>query len=298
MTWTVTGTDVVDGPNPLPADFPDHPDVFAFGISDNGSYIVGRAQGNTDSDYTTWELYGAVRWTGGMSQFSSQLLDPFGEHTKAVASDVNNSGQAVGKSWGGGTPLVATVWDGDGTPTSLVSPWGRPSAARGINDQGHVVGASKDDGAKWRAILWLSGGGYCDLDPQGLGSVAEDITDVDGVGRVLVAGVTGLPDNAQPAVWQMEVTETPCVLDFWTMGSPPQATAYAVRRTVEGWEAVGYDDYGEGQRAFVWRFDGSGITEIQLAKAGRALGINSSGQIAGNYEAKKKEDHAMLWTPN
>jgi len=79
--------------------------------------------------------------------------------------------------------------------------------------------------------------------------------------------------------------------------APPQTSAWDVRPSGAGWEAVGYNESGEEQPPLVWRFDGNEITEIQLANDGRALGINIDGQIAGDATVKRRK-HAMLWTPN
>jgi uncharacterized membrane protein len=271
VTWTVTGTDDVVGPNFLELDDPEeqYPDAFAFGISDNGEYVVGRARG-TDS-WPDWDRVLPVRWTGGSGEF----LAPVGDYPKAQALDVNDDGQTVGLSQGD-QPSVATLWDADGNPTSLGSPLGGTSSARAINNQGDVIGDSWDPVAgQWHAILWPAAGG-----------------------RVLVAGDTGGPEGFQPTVWLVEVGVTPCVLDSWIVGSGPATSAFDVRWVDGGWEAVGIDDSGAEQRALVWHLDGSEITETQLArKDGRALGINSSGQIVGEVQVGN-EDHATLWTPN
>ena len=290
MTWTVTGTDIVDGPNLLPLDAT-YQDVFAFGISDNGSYIVGRARESSDTAYADWVQVSAVRWDGG----SGVVLLAVDEYESAIALDVNNSGETVGYSMRDTEPpVVATLWNESGAASPLASPGLEGgSVARGINNQGHVVGASWD-GNQWHAILWPSTGGYCDLGD----GYAQDITDVES-GAVLVAGDVGTPEDYQPAVWRIDPSscsngvEPPDTITT----APPQTSAWDVRPSGAGWEAVGYNESGEDQRAFLWRFDGDEITEIQLANDGRALGINIDGQIAGDAMVKRGK-HAMLWTPN
>jgi len=293
MTWTVTGTDVVDGPVILPLDAPDVQDVFAFGISDDGKYIVGRARGDTDSELG-FDLVLPVRWDGG----PGELLDPVHPYLQAVALDVNNYGETVGWSRAAeGEPRVATLWDTFGTPTELDSPLGGESAAMDINNDGHVVGASWDPvEGLWHAILWPSDGDPCDLD-QGVGSVTQAITDVYDDGTVLVAGDAGSPEAYQPAVWQVQVTDNSCsVVQYWTIGGG-DLYAKDVRRVGGGWEAVGNDASSDKSRPMVWRFDGTETTETQLAKDGRAHRINSDGRIAGEAKVRRL-DHAMLWTPN
>ncbi|KPK78985.1 MAG: hypothetical protein AMS25_14160 [Gemmatimonas sp. SM23_52] len=296
MTWTVTGTDVVDGPVTLPLVDLAYQDVFAFGISDNGSYIVGRARESSDTAYADWVRVSAVRWHGG----PGAALLPVDEYDTAIALDVNNSGKTVGYSMRDTEPpVVATLWNESGVASPLASPGLEGgSVARGINNQGHVVGASWDgDLEQWHAILWPSTGGYCDL---GVG-YAQDITDDNGDGTVLVAGDWGTPEAYRPAVWRINPTAPSCsdvVLEHWIMDSGPQTSAWDVRPFgADGWEAVGHDESGGEQPPLAWRFDGTEITEIQLANDGRALGINIDGQIAGDARVKRRK-HAMLWTPN
>jgi probable HAF family extracellular repeat protein len=297
MTWTVTGTDVVNGPVILPLENPDYQDVFAFGISDNGSYIVGRARESTDTAYADWVQVSAVRWDGG----SGVVLPAVDVYDRAIALDVNNSGKTVGYSMGDTKepPVVATLWNESGYPSALGSPpgLGGGSVARGINNDGHVVGASWD-GEQWHAMLWPSTGAPCDLPGVGY---AQDITDDNGDGTVLVAGESGTPEAYQPAVWRINPTAPSCsdvVLEHWIMDSGPQTSAWDVRPFgADGWEAVGHDESGGEQPPLAWRFDGTEITEIQLANDGRALGINIDGQIAGDARVKRRK-HAMLWTPN
>jgi hypothetical protein len=294
-TWTVSGSGDVDGPNTLPLDNTGLAEVYgvnvqarAYHVSDDGRFIAGYAMGIGPPANAVLP----VRWNEGVDE----PLAPAEGHPMGVLSGVNDNAQVVGWSYGA-VGDVPTRWDEFGTATVLPSPLGGDGNARRINNQGYVVGDSRDPlGVSSHAIVWTPDGSYCDLSNGSSGSYGVQITDVQD-GKVLVAGDSGSPEEYQAAVWEVQVTETSCyVVRQWTMGGL-NSTAFDVRRVGSGWEAVGIDVSGPRDQPMVWRWDGMGMetTETLVAKEGRATGVNSDGRIVGKAEVKKS-DQAMLWT--
>jgi hypothetical protein len=94
-----------------------------------------------------------------LSYYSVGELVPLPGHTIQRAYDINQAGQAVGKSYSPGAGMA--LWQTAGQVVELANTLGVPSSsndATGINDRGAVVGSFLKPGAAWPnsfdAFLW------------------------------------------------------------------------------------------------------------------------------------------------
>jgi hypothetical protein len=258
----------------------------ALGINDAGDIIVGREDGT---------IFPPVAWLRSGSDWSMGHRLDLGTYVIGRARDVNNDGKIVGTVEGGGY-TAAAVWS---SPTAelglLPTPTGFVSAARGLNNQGWVVGVVRDPNVErsTRAVLWGPTGEYCDLHPDGQAESyvyrVDDVLMVGGAPTVLAAGIT-LPEM-RPTIWTVDLTNcefTLEVVDIWA------GVARDVRSLGSGWEAVGADDTNHGGQAALWT--SAGESELLTDREGRAFVVNGEGDIAG-YRVDKGLRRAVLWVP-
>jgi probable HAF family extracellular repeat protein len=290
VVWTVSAAGVRLDVLPLADGFSD---ASAYGIDDHGTYVSGYADTHVSGDLVRL----AARWDWNGS-WQMTPLDPLTGYLMGISLAVNEQGHAVGWSTAGDSDTrpqrVATLWPLDGTASALASPLGGVSRARGINNQGYIVGESWTQADAYsHAILWLTDGTPCDLhlgDPQTTEpSRANGITDVftdGGTQVVLVAGHEG----RRARVWKVSVSDC-AVLGSWTMSI--ESDAIAVRRVNGGWEATVNDLSTPYGVPVVWPSSGE---HTVLADQGRAVGINGAGQIVGRIRAQGA-DRATLWLP-
>jgi len=143
----------------------------AFGISDDGSVVVGEAN-SSSGNY-------AFRWTAttGIQALSRQ----FSTSTSGMAWDVSGNGAIVVgmDSPGSGTAFNATRWDSLYVPQDLSA--GTQAQARGANGNGTVIVGGSNEGA----FRWTSATGV-----QRLGSLSPGLFSnanaVDNSGNVAV----------------------------------------------------------------------------------------------------------------
>lgn len=167
----------------------------------------------------------------------------------------------------------------NGTISDLNPFTGAKSAADGINSAGHVVGRSTtlSNPGVVHGFFWRSAHQYTDLGalPGGTNSNANSINSQD----LVVGGSSSsdAPDGARPYVWQgahmVEISSN----------SSPDTEAVAVNSSGS---IAGFGDQGLGYpQPMLWHRRGE---DPQLLPGlspdlplGLALGINSSGQVAG-----------------
>jgi len=122
-------------------------------------------------------------------------------HDDGRATAINKHGQVAGyslKSSDTGYYWHAVVWEG-GAPRDLGTLGGKSSAARGINDQGHVVGTAQDATGLWRPFLH-DGHSMQPLPACGEGVIQPQAINASGQ----VAGRWFVGDSAKPRAVLME----------------------------------------------------------------------------------------------
>jgi probable HAF family extracellular repeat protein len=237
--------------------------------------------------------------------------------TYAEAADVNNAGQAVGRSADAAGYVRAVLWQADGMPVPLGS-----GEAYRINDNGEVIGALYSAPGQV-AFFWSPVAGMRSI----TSAVRSLPLDINAAGQVV--GFFG-PAGAERAFsWSLAggfVDLTPLV------GSP--ATAYgindlgeivgtaggaafllrsgSVERIAAGQAAptvaFGINNrsqvYGvsdadpDNQRSFFWS-DATGYLDLGTVGGGYTSpsGMNDAGLVAGWSEAKNRKYHAVYFDP-
>jgi probable HAF family extracellular repeat protein len=188
------------------------------------------------------------------------------------AVDINNHGQIVGWSAGGGAFTVHAVLWSDGRIIDLGTlPGGLHSVATGINDRGEVVGRSGTADGTEHAFVWRRGS-MIDL-----GALpGEDFSSAEGINdRGQVVGVS-LNTNQRAVVWQGGMV-SPLAL-------PPGADyGFALDNNNRG-STVGVGGFSGStaiNRAVVWRDGVPRELGIADPSVSRAESINDDGQIVG-----------------
>ncbi len=255
---------------------------YAAGISDDGTVIAGRVK-HTSSGPATPAVWLGPDWT----QIDLELPAGF---IAGHARDVNNSGVIVGATKNGVDTLATTWASPSAAATLLERPAGFRSKARGLNNQGYIVGYMWDPSTErsMRAVLWRLDGSWCTLHPEGQQeeSFAYRIDDVVD-GTVLVAGQV-LPAD-QPAIWTVDVTACSFVYETVGIGA---GSAADVRRVGDGWIAVGRDRTSQNLQAAVWTSGGDG--QALDTRPSLALVVNSVGYVVG-VRFLGGVDRAVLW---
>jgi uncharacterized membrane protein len=72
------------------------------------------------------------------------------------AQAINDAGLIVGQSWSA-TALAPVAWLPDGTVVALPTVGGRGGWARGVNEQGVIVGESQDASGRNQPTMWIGG---------------------------------------------------------------------------------------------------------------------------------------------
>ncbi len=168
----------------------------AFGVSGNGSVIVGQASTSTSATHATKWIAGAATDLGTLTGGSFSLA-------RAISVDgnviVGESGQTIGAR--------AVRWVGGGAPSSLgVFTGGTESLANGTNGDGSVIigeSGSNVGGTHTAAFRWTSGGGLVDLGNLGGSSLNARAFAVSSDGTIVVGeSQTGVGvGNTEAFIW-------------------------------------------------------------------------------------------------
>jgi probable HAF family extracellular repeat protein len=168
--------------------------------TNNRGEIVGYAETNTpDPTCPPPQVLQSppVIWKNGVIH----ELPTFSGDPDGGAFGINDKGQAVGESGNCTTPLHAVLWGEDGQVKDLGNLGGTVNVAQGINNLGHVVGASNLTGdTTGHAFLWTEDKGMQDLGTvEGdSSSYAFSVNDKD-----QVVGISAdLNGNFHAFVWQ------------------------------------------------------------------------------------------------
>jgi probable HAF family extracellular repeat protein len=256
---------------------------------------------------------GRYIWTPGAGVQDLGTLG--GTSTDAYA--INNLGQVAGTSSTATGERHAFLWTpGQGMRDLGTLGGGSSSTARGVNDQGQVVGevtlppVGPLRPAK-HAFLWTPGQGMQDLGTLGsLGStIAFDINNAGQVvGRAFSADQVVSPPT-DPELFSRAFLWAPGqgMRDLGDLGGG-HSIAYAINDAGQvvgrSWLATVIPEYGIPYRAFLWTSD-DGMRNLGSLETGPSAsagyGINEAGQVvgmtdAGPYFLGNGPLQAFLWT--
>jgi probable HAF family extracellular repeat protein len=215
--------------------------------------------------------------------------------TTSDANAINNAGQVAGTvssdPYGHGvllmdnpSPVTATVWS-NGTSQSLNSLGGTQSSALDINDNGQVVGISKDSQGTRFATLWQNGSASALSTPAQRNSSAFAINS-NGV-------VVGTVDNGEYSFTTQAVVWNNNVLSY--LNSSGQSQAFDIN---DSNQIVGWSNNLPGGRQYATLWDNGVATDLSIVDsfASFANAINNQGTIVGSYITNGFiEEFAVLW---
>ena len=256
----------------------------------------------------------AVRWAPAQGTLDLGTLG--GTFSRAYA--INESGQVAGSSTTATGDTHAFLWTPGQGMQDLGTLGGGPSSiARGINDDGEVVGEATLPRVEPRqpakhAFLWTPGQGMQDLGTlgSGLGStIAFDINNAaQVVGRAFSADQEIFPPT-DPEYFSRGFLWAPGqgMVDLGDLGGG-HSVAYAINDAGQvvgrSWLSASIPDYGFPYRAFLWT-SGQGMRSLgTLAtspSASAAYGISEAGNVVGTtdtgpYFLGYGPLQAFLWT--
>jgi probable HAF family extracellular repeat protein len=272
----------------------------AYAINDRGQVVGYSAAG--------WPNFSCCRgflWDAGQMQDLGSLR-PDGSGN-VVAWDINNAGQVVGYSSSPNSTKSAFLWQNGVMQDLGVSFGSAESEARGINENGAVVGFTGQFSLPTRAWLWTSSGGMQLLpdypDPNYSGTIAQAVNDqlmivgqantVNGtnpIGRAFVWTPTGgmqdpgLPPHGLYVSFE-DVNNAGQAVGYAWMDSTENWQRHAIRwSAAAGWEdlAVTLDPYNES-----WAF--------AIAPDGTAGG---QGDFASLRCKRNDKQCGMVWSPD
>jgi len=279
-----------------------HVGAFAHGINDQGQ-VAGSSPPTASSDHH------AFVWTPGGTGGppSNPQMRDIGSlgGTYAVGRDINNVGQIVGVSTMSGVPFQrAFLWTpgGTGGPPSNpqmkdlgILPGQSPSEALGLNDGGHVVGHSNDqgffyDGSTMIGVGTLGGGR----------SPALAVNNLDQV----VGASDVLPNGLTPYLWTIDGTDgvatNPRMRNLGSLGG----LFGSASDINDAGQVVGESlTSSNATHAFLWT-TAQGMLDlndlVNASAAGWVLqvatGINERGQIVG-YGQHLGQTRSFVLTP-
>jgi uncharacterized membrane protein len=240
----------------------------AFGISGNGSFVVGRSLGTE---------YSAFSWTsgGGMT-----ALPNLAGRNYAVANGVNDAGVVVGTSstTGFGSSPVPVMWTG-GVVSTLPLPVGYTfGQAYAVNAAGVVAGAA-GSGSGQRAALFTSGGSSLITATTANGSYMTAAFGINDAGLVVGSGVD--PTNAAVNVGLVYDSATGVMSSVGALAGGNGALNFGVSNS--GY-VVGASMLNQGSgSSFIWSSTG-GMQPIALppnTSQGSARAVNDDGWVVG-----------------
>ena len=240
----------------------------------------------------------AYLWTPGGSV---QDLGTLGG-TRSVAYAINELGQVAGVSTTATGQAHAFLWTpGQGMQDLGTLPGAISSTARGINDNGQVVGESLfpkvlPTEPQRHAFLWTPGAGMQDLGALGQGLTSSVAYDINNAGQVV-----GRSFSADQIVFPPTDPEFLSRAFLWSPSQGMQdlgalsgghAVAYAVNDASQvvgkSWLSTSSPPpYGPNVRAVLWA-PGQGIRDLGGLWSGPynsvAYGINEAGQVVGESD--------------
>jgi len=209
-------------------------DSVAYAINNEGQ-VVGYS-------YTAAFQPHAFLWQNGTMTDLGTLVGG----TQSVADDINNEGQVVGYSETAAGEQHAFLWQ-NGSMTDLGTLGGSSSSARGINDQGQVVGVSST-ATNGHAFLWQNGS------MTDLGTLGED-----GNQAYYYSGAHGINDQGQVVGESGHATLGGYQAVLWTVpqtSQSPREQILALRATVDDLVTAQVLNKGQGQ-TLLTKLDGA-----------------------------------------
>ncbi len=267
---------------------PGGPPLSTIGPMPNGDYTY--AQGINDLG----EVVGFGEMNVGFGQedraflWRNNTITELGVLAGGLASqayDINNAGQVVGWSETDVAALWAFVWE-NGVMSALPSlPDGYPeSSARGINQNGIVVGYQWDSAISRQAVRWDLGAGTVTVLPMPAGAVAATGMDINE--HNITVGNVWKPGNLTQAV-MWDAAGNPTLLPY--VRTHRSGVAYGINN--DGWSVGGTYSGGHllgGTSAAALWIDGEVYDLVDLSDAVSAgwhfpyaYEINDAGQISG-----------------
>lgn len=222
--------------------------------------------------------------------------------TSALA--INARGQIVGSS-GDGDRARAFLWNPT-TPNQISGAMseilGLPGernhgTATGINDFGQIVGISSGRGFLWTPnVANGTTGSAIDLGSLTSGGAALAFG-INQVGQVV--GTSTTSSGTQHAfLWTPSIANgaTGAMIDLGSLTTSGTSQANALNSAAD---VVGTSAVANGQHAFLWRANGSGMIDLGDFAGGSdfsyAYSINSASAVVGNGNGEDG-DHAFFWT--
>lgn len=207
---------------------------------------------------------------------------------ESSGSDINNFGQAVGKSLIAASESHIFLWSEVAGMSDLGTLGVDESRGLYFNDSGDIAGTyrSQPHPTVLRAFLWNEQNGFTDL-----GSLSSDYgvsiaSDINNLGEVVGYSATDTGTH-HAYIW----TPTTDMIDLGPMGGE-DSFAYGINDLEQ---VVGYYRTVSGiEKPFLWSA-ADGMNDLGM-EAGQAWQINNVGQVVGNIEiAATGELHPFLW---
>jgi probable HAF family extracellular repeat protein len=205
------------------------------------------------------------------------------------ALGVNEAGQIAGATFSPAGDGTATLWNPDGSVTSLFAQKpGGSSHAFDVSDLGAAAGVVSGYGSVYpfSAYRWTASGGVVGLDaPSGAMSRARS---VNAAGQAVGDVEGGL---AGATLWEADGTR----VELGTLGGPLSGAD----EINDAGQVAGWSHTPAGvTHAFRWT-PASGMEDLGTLGGGwsGARGLNALGHVAGWSQTSDGATHAFLWTP-
>jgi probable HAF family extracellular repeat protein len=246
------------------------------------SYAVVTNQYYYNSQATVWTLNSQTGiTTAALTTSDANAINNAGHVAGSVSSAPSGYGVLLMDN---PSPVTATVWS-NGTSHSLNSLGGTQSSATDINDNGQVVGISKDSQGTRIATLWENGGASALSTPAQRNSSAFAINS-NGV-------IVGTVDNGEYTGTSQAVVWNNNVLSYLNTSGLSQAFDINDSNQIVGWS-----DNLPGGRQYATLWDNGVATDLSIldSYASFANAINNHGAIVGSYITNGIiEEFAVLW---
>ncbi len=232
----------------------------------------------------------------------------------SIATDLNESGQVVGRADRANGQEVAFLWlpvPAFGLPAGMNDlghlPGKSHTTAISINASGQVTGSSRlsPPGSPGRAFVWLpaAGLGYATSGMHDIGSFAGNETYagfINDAGRIVGGSTTGT--SFKPFHWDLGV-----MTNLGTIGGGPCAMAIGVNEIGEstGFYRLTTCASPNKRNAWLWLAQpkyglNAGLNNLGNLGGAEAIGIdlNDAGQVVGQSDTAAGPTHPFLWLPS